>query len=115
MNKRKVKYIFGSYLLGPGHWYKRTAFELVSFRSAVAVAAAAAGVISTGAAAAAAAAIVFVAIPAAGIALAEIGVEEVSAVQDAPESHDPTPSHRPHHDQPGAETQIRAVRKSNLD
>ena len=99
MNKRKVKYIFGSYLLGPGHWYKRTAFELVSFRSAVA----------------AAAAIVFVAIPAAGIALAEIGVEEVSAVQDAPESHDPTPSHRPHHDQPGAETQIRAVRKSNLD
>jgi len=49
VNKRKVKYIFGSYLLGPGHWYKRTAFELVSFRSAVAVAAAAAGVISTGA------------------------------------------------------------------
>ena len=61
MNKRKVKYIFGSYLLGPGHWYKRTAFELVSFRSAVAVAAVAAGVISTGAGAAAAATAIMIA------------------------------------------------------
>jgi len=99
--------------LGPSHRSKRAAFKLARC-TIVRVAVAAVASIIAAIVAAVIITTIIVAIIAATIdTLAKHGVK-VSAVKDAPESYNATPSDRPHHNKPSTEAQIGSLGKGGL-